>query len=147
MELQERILDLNRVKIQLLISWLSHQELISLINACDQTVEDYIMDNISASGRAILLQGLGFSEDEFQGRKVARVALNKIYNDMLGKNAEPLKGTERKALQEKAFEQLSEEHKEIYYSRFHEKLTDFAPALERQVEEYVEKLEKGQGLS
>lgn len=146
MEIQERILDLNRVKVQLLISWLSHQDLVALINGCDQVVEDYILDNISVSGRKILLQGLNYTEEEFQQRKVARLALNKIYNEMMGNREEALKGSERRALHEKAFEQLDQELKDIYYTRFNEKVTDLAPGLERELAGYLDKLEKGQGL-
>lgn len=147
MDIEERILDLNRIKIQLLVSWLSHQELILLINGCGQEIEDMILDNISASGRAMLLEGLHFSEEEFQKRKKARVALNSRYEELLKTKEEALKGSERRALYKKAYELLTEEEQLLYNSRFHEKIADLSTGFERELIGYLDKLEKGESLN
>ena len=148
MDIRDRIFELNRIKIQLLISWLTHQEIEALINASEQELEDYILDNISKSGRGIILQGLGYSEDDFQNRKKVRITLNNHYLNLIGKeNEEALKGSERKAMQKKALEMLGESERDVYMSRFHEKSSDLGDGFHRKLEEYVDKLEKGQGLT
>lgn len=146
MEIQERIINLNQVKIQLLISWLSHQEISSLINSGDQELEDYILDNISRSGRRILLEELGFSEADFDKRAGVRKKLNKFYLELLAETG-PTTREVRKSLIEKARDLLEEPEQEIFNSRFREKTEDISEALRREIESYLAKLDKGEGIS
>lgn len=146
MDLQERIIDLNQVKIQLIISWLSHKEISSLINSGDQELEDYILDNISRSGRRILLEELGFSEADFDKRARVRKKLNKFYLELLAETG-PTTREVRKSLIARARELLDEPEREIYDSRFREKTEEISEALRREIEGYLEKLDRGEGIS
>jgi len=147
MNIQERILDLDRVKVQLIISWLSHQELIELIKSDGQDLEDYILDNISSDGRLILLEYLNLNESDYRQRLSVRKKINKFYLELMEKEDRALKGSERRAIKKKSIRMLSEDEIDIWKKQHRSKEKKLSGALRDEILGYLTRLDKGKGLS
>ncbi len=147
MEMENRILQLPRVKMQLLVSWLSHQELAALIRSGEQDLEDYVMDNISREGRRVLLEQLNMDVTDYEKRLVIVRRVNSRYLELLLKQEQALTTEERKDLLKSAAGELSEEDHELYNSRRRFPEAPVSETVRREIEGYLEKLDRGQSLS
>lgn len=144
---ENRILQLSRVKVQLLISWMSYQELAALIRSGEQDLEDYIMDNISRDGRMVLLETLGMESSDYEKRSKIVRKVNNRYLELLEETGHALTSEERKAVLKSAVDELDNTEWELYQSqrRFPEKAV--SETIRMKIEEYLHKLDRGYGLS
>lgn len=146
MDALERIVSLDRVKLQLLINWLSNEELVTLIEAGDQELEDLILDNISRQGRALLLDDLGFSEADYQARLAIRKKINALYSQKLAGEPGPPARARRRAIVEECAASLPEAERAAFEARFKERAGELSEGLGRKLEEFLDKLARGEGL-
>lgn len=141
-EIYERIDALSIPKLQRLLSWMSDRELVGLMNAADQHLEDTVLDNVSKAGRGALLDSLGFSEEDYQKRAVVRRKINERYLLLLKELATPPTRAERVAMVEKLVQELTPEEQAVYHSRFKDRMDEMGEALRNKVRGYLELLEK-----
>jgi FliG C-terminal domain len=146
MDALERIVGLDRVKLQLLINWLSNEELVALIEAGDQELEDLILDNISRQGRALLLEDLGFSEADYMSRLAIRKKLNALYAEKVASEPGPPARARRREIIEECAASLPEAERAAYDARFKERAGELSEGLARKLEDFLGKLDRGEGL-
>ncbi len=146
MDALERIVSLDRVKLQLLINWLSNEELVALIEAGDQELEDLILDNISRQGRALLLEDLGFSETDYQSRLAVRKKLNAVYAQKVASEPGPPSRARRREIVQECAASLPEAERAAFEARFKERAGELSEGLGRKLEEFLDKLDRGEGL-
>lgn len=141
-DLYDRIDALSIPKLQRLFSWMSDRELVGLMNSADQNLEDTILDNVSKAGREILLENLGFSEEDFEKRAAVRRKINERYLLLLKEEAQPSSRQERLKMIEKLVLELPQEEQQIYQSRFKDRMDEMGEALRNKIRGYLDLLEK-----
>ncbi len=141
-EIYKRIEALSIPKLQRFLGWLSDKELVGLMNSADQSLEDAILDNVSKAGREILLDNLGFSENDFQKRKTVRGMINERYLLLLDVLPEPPTRAERLEMVEKLVAELESVQRDIYNSRFKDRTDDLGEALRNRIRGYLDLIEK-----
>ncbi|MBL8019539.1 MAG: hypothetical protein JNM27_07745 [Leptospirales bacterium] len=146
-DLYERIDELNKIKLQRFIAWLTEKELVALMKAVDQHLEDAILDNCSKTARSILLQDLGFDETAFEKRAVVRRQINKVYMSLLEQREQAPTKKERQAMLAEAVQTLSSQDREIYESRFKTETVEISEALRNRLRGYLAVLERGGSLN
>lgn len=141
-EIYDRIEALSVPKLQRLLSWMSDKELVGLMNSVDQNLEDAVLDNVSKAGREVLLENLGFSEEDFQNRAVVRRKVNERYLLLLAELKEPPSRPERIKMIEKLVEELPPADRQMHQSRFKDRMDEMGEALRAKIRGYLDLLEK-----
>lgn len=141
-DLYDRIDALSIPKLQRLFSWMGDRELVGLMNSVDQNLEDTILDNVSKAGREVLLENLGFSEDDFEKRAAVRHKINERYLLLLKERDQPSSRQERLKMIEKLVLDLTTAEQEIYHSRFKDRMDEMGEALRNKIRGYLDLLEK-----
>ncbi|HMU83134.1 MAG TPA: hypothetical protein PKE49_16045 [Leptospiraceae bacterium] len=139
----ERISALNKVKLQRLISWLSEKELVALMNSADLELEDAVLDNTSHAGRIVVLENLGFSEEDFLKRASVRKKISDLYAEQILNMETPPDKSQRAAIVDGIVANLNEEERAAYNNRFKEKVVEIGEALRHKLSGYLDLLEKG----
>ncbi|MCE9596766.1 MAG: hypothetical protein K8S54_02265 [Spirochaetia bacterium] len=142
----KRIADLDKIKLQRLIHWLSAKELMALVTAADPVLEDSILENLSAHGRGILLENLGSSEVEFAKRAGVRRKINELYQSALGLCAVAPNKSERLKILESIKASLPPGEQLTYATRFKMQSDQFDEGILIGLTGYLDQLDRGMGL-